>query len=171
MTPLNSDTPHFRLAAPEDWPAIWEIFREVIRSGDTYAFPPDMPEAEAREAWLFDGAGNRHTFVALLDDAIVGTAYLKPNQIGLGDHVANAGWMVAARAAGRGVGRRFAEYVLDEARRVGFQAMQFNAVVATNTRALALWESMGFTVIGTSPEAFRHSQRGLVDVHIMYQKL
>ncbi len=171
MTSKRETELHFRQAEPSDWPAIWQIFREVIRSGDTYAFPPDMPEVEARAAWLFDGSQRRYTFVALLDDAIVGTAYLKPNRIGLGDHVANAGWMVAARAAGRGVGRKFAEYVLAAAKERGFQAMQFNAVVATNTRALRLWESMGFQIIGTIPDGFRHAERGLTDVHLMHRRL
>ena len=60
---------------------------------------------------------------------------------------------------------------LDEARRLGFTAMQFNFVVSTNTVAVNLWKSIGFEVIGTIPNGFNHSREGLVDALIMYQKL
>ena len=102
---------------------------------------------------------------------IVGTAYLKPNSAGLGDHVCNAGWMIAPEAAGQGIGRRFAEHVIQEARLLGFHGIQFNAVVATNTRAVRLWESMGFDIVGTVPDSFRHSTDGLVATHVMYRRL
>ena len=161
----------FRVATAEDWPGIWSVFREVVATGDTYAFPPDIDETAARSSWLFDGTGRRSTHVAVLGGMIVGTAYVAPNQPGLGDHVANAGWMIQPAVAGRGLGRRFAEYVLDEARCEGFTGMQFNAVVATNTRAVALWESMGFAIVGTVPDAFRHAANGLTAIHVMYRRL
>jgi len=146
----------FRSADTSDWSAIWPIFREVVSAGDTYAFSPGMNEAEARAVWMLDGTDRRVTFIAEIDECVVATAYVRPNQPGLGDHVANAGWMVAPSASGQGIGRRFAEYVLGEARRLGFRAMQFNSVVATNTAAIRLWESLGFEIVGTVPDAFRH---------------
>jgi len=161
----------FREATATDWPDIWTIFREVVRTGDTYAFPPDMSESAARAAWLFDGTERRVTYIAQLDGTTVGTSYIKPNQVGLCDHIANAGWMIAPSASGRGIGRKFADCVLDEARRLGFRGMQFNAVVATNKRAIALWKSMGFEIVGTVPDAFRHATHGLTAVHIMYMEL
>ncbi|HEX2572672.1 MAG TPA: GNAT family N-acetyltransferase [Polyangia bacterium] len=161
----------FSVATNQDWPAIWEVFREVVASGDTYMFSPEIDEADARVAWMPDGTPRRVTYVAWLDGVIVGTALLKPNASGLGDHVANAGWMVAPAASGRGVGRRFAQHVLDEARGLGFRAMQFNAVVATNERAIGLWKSIGFEIVGTVPDAFRHATHGLTDIHIMYCRL
>ncbi len=161
----------FRPATEDDWPAIWAIMQAVVSTGDTYMFPPDMTETDARAAWLLDGADRRATYVALLDDATVATAQLKPNHGGNGDHVANAAWMVAPDAAGRGIGRRFGEYVLDEARRLGFHGMQFNAVVATNAPAVRLWISLGFDIVGTVPDAFRHPQSGLVPIHVMYRAL
>lgn len=160
-----------RLARPEDWNVIWPILSAVVGGGDTYTYPPDISEVDARSAWMLDGPGRAATYVASADARVLGTAYLKANQPGLGDHVANAGWMVAPSAAGRGIGRALADHVLAEARRFGFEAMQFNAVVATNTRAIGLWESMGFTIVGTVPNAFRHSVEGLVPVHIMYREL
>ncbi len=161
----------FRRATAADWPAIWPIFRAVVAGGDTYPYPPDMPEAEARAVWMYDGTDRRATYVAERHGTVVATAYLKPNQVGFGDHVANAGWMVAPDASGQGIGRGFAEFVLDEARRLGFAAMQFNAVVATNTRAIRLWESLGFAIVGTVPGAFRHRSAGPTPVHIMYRAL
>lgn len=160
-----------RVATREDWNKIWPILSAVVRSGDTYAYAPDIGEADARLAWMLEGSSRAATYVAMVEGDVVATAYLKPNQPGLGDHVANAGWMVAPSAAGRGVGRLLADFVIGEARRFGFTSMQFNAVVATNVGAIELWESMGFTIVGTVPNAFRHSARGLVPIHIMHREL
>lgn len=151
-----------------DWPGIWNVFRAVVSTGDTYPYPPDISEKEARATWM---APSHTVSVARLDGTVVATAYHRPNLPGLGDHVANAGWMVHPDHQGRGIGRRFAEYVLDEAREAGFGAMQFNAVVATNTGAVALWQSLGFAIVGTVPDAFRHSQHGLTPVHVMFRRL
>jgi GNAT superfamily N-acetyltransferase len=103
--------------------------------------------------------------------AIVGTAEIHPNQPAAGSHVANAGFMVAPSAAGRGVGRALANRVLEIAATDGYLAMQFNAVVETNAAAIRLWESLGFTIIGTVPKAFRHPDLGLVGLHIMHKFL
>lgn len=161
----------FRTAASDDWVGIWPIFRAVVETGDTYAYAPDIAEVEARSIWMQPGRDRKFTYVAEQHGSIVGTAYLKPNAVGLGDHLCNAGWMIAPDSAGQGVGRRFAEYVLDQARDLGFMGMQFNAVVASNTRAIQLWESLGFEIVGTVPDAFRHATDGLTAVHIMYNAL
>ena len=161
----------FRTAEAGDWPAIWPIFRAVVGRGDTYAYPPDIDPAEAEAVWMADGTDRRRTYVAERDGEIVATAYVRPNQPGLGDHVANAGWMVAPAAAGQGIGRRFAEHVIDDARSLGFTGMQFNAVVVTNSGAIRLWESLGFEIVGTIPDAFRHASEGLVAVHVMYRRI
>lgn len=162
------DRLRFRDAGPGDWPGIWPVFRAVVASGDTYPYPPDIGEDEARAIWMSPA----HTvLIASLDDEIVGTAYYRPNMPGLGDHVANAGWMVHPEHQGRGIGRRFAVHLLAQAKHSGFRGMQFNAVVATNTGAIALWESLGFQVVGTVPDAFRHQVHGLTAVHVMYRQL
>jgi L-amino acid N-acyltransferase YncA len=158
-------------AGSEDWPEIWEIFRGVVSTGDTYPYPPDISEQDAHSTWMRPGGSHEATFVARLDDDLVATAYLKANGPGLSDHVANAGWMVSPDHQGRGIGRVLAEWVIDQARANGYHGMQFNAVVATNTGAIALWESLGFEIVGTVPDAFRHAREGLTPVHIMYRPL
>lgn len=160
----------FADARSGDWASIWNIIAAVVATGDTYPYPPDISEEEARGLWLRDG-DREGTFVARLDDRVVGTAYLKANGVGLSDHIANAGWMVAPEFQGQGVGRPFAQHVIDRARDMGYRAMQFNGVVATNTAAVSLWESLGFEVVGTVPDAFRHARDGLTPVHIMYRRL
>ena len=161
----------YRIATGDDWVEIWPIVWAIVRHGDTYTYAPDIDEGDANLAWMLEESSRAATYVATLDGAIVATARLQPNQPGLGDHIANAAWMVAPSATGRGIGREFAEFVIDEARRLAYLGMQFNAVVATNVRAIALWESLGFTIVGTVPRAFRHSVDGLVSVHIMHRDL
>jgi GNAT superfamily N-acetyltransferase len=161
----------FRRATDQDWPAIWPIVRAVVSAGDTYMFSPDLTEDAARRTWLFDGADRHVTYVGKIDSRIVATARLKPNHAGPGDHVANAAWMVSPDVSGKGVGRRFGEFVLAEARRLGFSGMQFNAVVASNERAIRLWTTLGFGIVGTVPDAFRHPKEGLVPIHVMYRPI
>lgn len=167
----------FATAAEGDWPAIWPIFREVVSGGDTYMYPPEIDEASAKALWMSVGSGGREagrvTYVARLGGAVVGSAFVRPNAPlgGPGDHVCNAGWMVSAACRGRGVGRRFAQWVVDDARRQGYTAMQFNAVVASNAGAVALWQSLGFGIVGTLPGAFRHRVLGATDVYVMWRGL
>jgi L-amino acid N-acyltransferase YncA len=170
---MTSTTPslQFEQAGQERWPEIWEIFRSVVGSGDTYPYPPDIAEDVAFDVWMRIGDERGATYVALERDVVVATAYLRENSPGLSDHIANAGWMVAPGHRGRGIGRRFADFVMDEAARLGYRGMQFNSVVATNTTAIALWESLGFEIVGTIPDAFRHAREGLTPVHVMFRAL
>ena len=157
-----------RRALDGDWDSIWEIFHAVVRTGDTYSYDPATSKEEGRALWMTPAGW---TYVACLGEQIVGTYLLKPNQPGLGSHVANAGYMVQPGESGRGVGRAMCEHSLEEARRIGFLAMQFNFVVSTNTRAVALWQRLGFRIVGTLPKAFRHQELGLVDAHVMHRFL
>ena len=157
-----------RSATTKDHAAIWNIFHEIIAAGDTYAFDPQMPREEALAYWF---RADTHTYIAERNGGVVGTYILRPNQSGPGSHVANAAFMVARDAEGAGVGRRMAEHCLTEARRMGFRAMQFNFVVSTNTRAIHLWDQLGFKIVGTLPGAFRHPEKGFVDVYVMYRSL
>lgn len=158
-----------RVAGRQDWPAIWPLWHRVVASGDTYTWAPDTPEEQARALWMPPAPAV--TLVGEADGTVVATALLKPAQPGLGDHVANAGFMVDPDRAGAGIGRGLAEATLAEARRRGYRAMQFNAVVEANTRAVHLWRSLGFTLVGTVPEAYRHPTKGLVGLHIMHRTL
>jgi L-amino acid N-acyltransferase YncA len=159
-----------RKATDDDWPAIWPIWHAIVAAGDTYCWSPDTDEATARglwmkpepaEVWVATDAGGK----------TLGTALLRPNQPGLGAHIANAAFMVDPAASGQGVGRALASQILRRARERGYLAMQFNAVVSTNTRAVELWKALGFAIIGTVPAAFRHARHGLVDLHIMHRRL
>jgi GNAT superfamily N-acetyltransferase len=157
-----------RPATSSDWPATWKIFRSVVRGGDTYAFSPDLDEENARRIWFSPGA---EVFVAEAKGRVVGTFYVKPNQPGLGSHVANAGFMVDPELHGAGIGRAMGVYALAWAKEQGYQAMQFNFVVSTNTGAVALWKKLGFAIIGTIPRGFRHSELGHIDVYVMHRQL
>ena len=159
---------NIRPATESDRDAIWEIFRVVVASGDTYAFDPGISRKEALAYWMH--AANR-CYVVERDGTIFGTYILKANQPGLGSHVANAAFMVAPGARGLGVGQAMGEHCLDEARRQGFRAMQFNFVVSTNESAVRLWRRLGFEIVGTLPGAFRHAQKGYVAAHVMYRSL
>ena len=157
-----------RAATEADRDAIWNIFHEIIAAGDTYAFDPKMSREEALAYWF---RADTHPYVAEKGDRIAGTYIVRPNQLGPGSHVANAAFMVASDAQGFGVGRRMAEHCLSEARRMGFRAMQFNFVISTNTPAIHLWEQLGFKIVGTLPGAFHHTEKGYVDVYVMYRSL
>jgi ribosomal protein S18 acetylase RimI-like enzyme len=157
-----------RRATRADWPALWPIVAATAAGGDTYTLDPAISEAAARAYWMGDGIA---TYVAELGGEIVGTYALRANQRGPGSHVANAGYMVRPDAFGHGVGTQLATHSLDEARAAGFEAMQFNAVVSTNVRAVALWQRLGFAIVGTVPRAFRHRTLGDVDLHVMHRFL
>ncbi len=157
-----------RVATADDKEAVWGIIEAVIAGGDTYVFEPGTPREAMLEYWF---APEKSVFVAEEGGEIVGTYWIKANQPGLGDHVCNAAYMVSPAAHGKGIGRRMAEHSLDEARGLGYKAMQFNFVVASNTAAVRLWESIGMRIIGTIPNAFRHRTLGFVDAYIMFRKL
>lgn len=157
-----------REIAADEFELLWPIFREVVASGDTYSYAPDITLEQARQLWT--GAGTR-CFVALSGNACVGGYMLRANQPGLGDHVANAGYMVAPQARGRGIAGKLCEHSLDEARRARFRAMQFNYVVSTKDVAVKLWQKHGFAIVGRIPKAFRHARLGPVDVLVMFREL
>lgn len=158
-----------RAAAEHEWPAIWRILEPVLRAGETYTYPHDVTEDDARRAWLVPPPWR--VVVAVDAGDVVATAKYGPNHPGAGAHVANASFVVRPDAAGRGVGRALAEQVLAAATAEGYRAMQFNAVVETNTVAVRLWRSLGFDVLATVPEAFRHPTEGLVGLHVMHRRL
>jgi L-amino acid N-acyltransferase YncA len=157
-----------RAATEADHDAIWDIFHAILAKGDTYAFEPEMSRQEALAYWV---RADTRTYVAENDGRVVGTYILKPNQAAAGSHVANAAFMVASAARGLQVGRKMGEHCLAEARRLGFRAMQFNFVVSTNTAAIHLWHRLGFKITGTLPGAFRHPEKGYVDVYVMFRSL
>ena len=157
-----------RTAQPADSRALAEIIVPVFREGSTYTIDPDISEADALAYWL---SPDKETFVAEADGTILGTYYLRANQAGGGRHVCNCGYMTRAEATGRGVARAMCLHSLDHARTRGYRAMQFNFVVTTNERAIHLWQSLGFQVVGRLPAAFKHPRDSFVDALVMYQLL
>jgi GNAT superfamily N-acetyltransferase len=158
-----------RTATLDDWAQIWPTFQQIVAAGETYAYPDDLTSDQARSYWLEPPPG--HAVVAIDGDRVLGTAKTGPNRPGRGAHVATASFMVSPGAQGRGVGRALAEYVLQWARDAGYRSMQFNAVVETNTAAVRLWQTLGFEIIGTVPEAFDSATHGLVGLQVMYRQL
>jgi ribosomal protein S18 acetylase RimI-like enzyme len=157
-----------RAAVDADSPSIWKILEPVIRAGDTYALPRELTRGDALAYWH----SNHHdVFVADESGEVIGTYYLRANQSGGGRHVANCGYMTAATASGRGVARAMCAHSLTYAKSRGFRAMQFNFVVSTNERAVRLWQSFGFEIVGRLPEAFLHPGAGYVDAYVMYRML
>lgn len=151
-----------------DWDRLWPIFEEVVSSGDTYAYPIDTTPQEARAIWL---EKPKKTYLVEINGDVLGTYYLKTNHDGPGNHVCNCGYMVTSRARGMGLATQMCRHSLDVARQLGYRAMQFNFVAASNEGAVRLWQTLGFEIVGVLPKAFNHPQRGFVDAFIMYQWL
>jgi L-amino acid N-acyltransferase YncA len=158
-----------RTMTPEDWPQVWPFFDQVVQDGETYAYPLDLTSEQARELWTMRPPGR--TVVLEEDGRVLGSATMGPNRPGRGSHVGTGSFMVSPQARGRGVGRRLGEHVVQWHREQGYRAIQFNAVVETNTVAVRLWESLGFRVVGTVPEAFDSRTHGLVGLHVMHLPL
>lgn len=157
-----------RQIGPEEFTLVWPLFHSVVAAGDTYSYPPDLSFEHARDWWTSPPA---HCFVAERGKLVLGCYMLRPNQPGLGDHVANAGYMVSTAARGQGVASAMCEHSMTQARDTGFTAMQFNFVVSTNTSAVRLWQRHGFRIVGQVPGAFRHSAHGPTDVYVMHRHL
>ncbi|MGI3223697.1 N-acetyltransferase family protein [Streptomyces sp. GTA36] len=157
-----------REAAASDWPRIWPFWHRIVAAAETYAWDPDMSEEDARALWMAPG---KRVYVAEdATGAVVGSAYVTPNYGGPASHIANAGFMVDPAHSGRGIGRALANHVLETAKADGYRAMVFNAVVETNP-AVNLWLSLGFTIVGTIPEAYAHPTKGRVGLHVMHRAL
>src|SRR3954453_5246694 len=159
---------NIRPAIELDRDAVWKIFHATIAPGDAFVYDPNTPREEATAYWFAKGT---RAYVAEQDGKVIGSYILRPNRPGLGNHVSNAGFMVDPAARRLGVGRAMGEHALEEARGLGYRAMQFNFVIASNESAVRLWQSLGFKIVGTLPGAFRHARKGLVDAYVMFRWL
>ncbi|RDS84543.1 GNAT family N-acetyltransferase [Dyella monticola] len=152
----------------DEFHRLWPLFQAVIAPGDTYSYPPDLTMEQACEWWTTPPS---RCFIAESNGEILGCYMLRPNQPGLGDHVANAGYMVSPAARGQGIAGILCEHSLQQAREAGFTAMQFNFVVSTNNSAVRVWQRHGFTIVGQVPGAFRHATLGPTDIYVMHRYL
>ncbi|WP_093481289.1 MULTISPECIES: GNAT family N-acetyltransferase [unclassified Streptomyces] len=159
-----------READSPDWPAVWPFFQRIVTAGETFTYPMDLGKEEGRDWWMLPAPDRT---VVAVDDAgtVLGTAKMNRNHMGNAGHIASASFMVDPAHEGRGVGRALGEYAIEWARAAGFRAMQFNAVVESNVRAVGLYRSLGFEVLGTLPEGFHHPVHGYVGLHIMHRGL
>lgn len=159
---------NIRQATEADFDQIWPIFHEIAAAGDTYAYPRDATKEQAFQIWI---GTPRRTYVVEENGKVTGTYYIKTNQAGPGDHVCNCGYMVSSVARGRGLATVMCEHSQEVAKELGYKAMQFNCVVATNEGAVRLWDRLGFTTAGRLPGAFHHPSEGYVDALVMYKWL
>jgi L-amino acid N-acyltransferase YncA len=159
-----------RTATADDWAEIWPFMRDIVRAGETFSWDRELSEAAARDRW-YAGPPAHTIVVADTDGTVLGTAVTGPNHEGPAAHIATASFMVDPAHSGRGVGRALGGRVLELAREDGYRGMQFNAVVESNARAVGLWKALGFEIIATVPEGFRHPTHGYVGLHIMFQRL
>ncbi|MCP3667202.1 MAG: GNAT family N-acetyltransferase [Gammaproteobacteria bacterium] len=157
-----------REATKADFDSIWTIFSEIVKAGETYAYPADTNKELALKIWL---EAPRKTYVFEEDGNILGTYYLKTNQAGPGNHVCNCGYMVSSSARGRGLATVMCEHSQGIAEDLGYKAMQFNFVASSNESAVRLWNKLGFKTVGRLPKAFRHPALGYVDALVMYKWL
>lgn len=151
-----------------DFELFWPTFFSIIERQETYAFEPDMTFEQAYGLWCEQPL---KTFVYEEQGEILGSYYIKANAAGPGSHVCNCGYMVAEQARSKGIARKLCEHSQLQAIALGFKAMQFNSVVSTNTAAVQLWQKLGFSVVGTVPQAYGHRQLGYVDTLVMYKWL
>ena len=154
-----------RLAKASDADGIWALLQPVFRAGDTYAIDPTISREDALTYWLDLPAA---TYVLEQAGAIVSTYYIKTNQQGGGSHVCNCGYIVGEAARGQGLAAQMCRASQVQARALGYRAMQFNFVLASNAGAVKIWHRLGYKTVGTIPKAFDHPKRGFVDAYVMY---
>ncbi|MEA5458142.1 N-acetyltransferase [Arcicella sp. LKC2W] len=158
----------FRRITEQDADDVWNIIHTVIKSGDTWVYAPDSSREKMLDIWY---ETSKYAYVCEIEGKVVGTFFLKANQPDLGSHIANAGYMVNPDFRGRGIAEAMCRFSMEEASQLGFKAMQFNIVMATNTGAIRLWQKCGFEIIGILPKVFQHQTLGLTDALVMYQWL
>ena len=159
---------NFRRVAHEEFALLWPVIQPVFAAGETYPYDPASTQEQAADIWC---GPEKVTYICEREGKVLGTYYIRANQPGLGNHICNAGFIVAPAAAGQGIGRAMGEHALSEAKKLGYEAMQFNLVVEDNVASLKIWEKLGFEKIGKIPEAFRHTTKGKIGAYILYRKL
>ena len=155
-------------ATSADEERIWALLQPVFSAGDTYAVDPLIDRDAAIAYWM---EADKTAFILRIEGQAVGTYYIRPNHPGGGAHICNCGFITAPSARGKGVARRMLDHALIEAKQQGYRAMQFNFVLASNQRALAIWQRNGFATIGRIPQAFLHPKQGYVDALILHRSL
>lgn len=150
-----------------DLDAALAVWNEIVAAGN--AFPQEERMTSAEAAKFF--AAQSYVGVAEADGEIVGIYILHPNNVGRCGHIANASYAVRGDMRGRGIGRKLVLDCLEQAKRLGFRILQFNAVVASNAAAMRLYDSLGFVRLGAISDGFRNSSGMYEDIFVYYKKL
>lgn len=142
------------------------IWNEVVDDGIAYPQEDDLTPAEAENFF----SSQTHTGIARDTETgkAVGLYILHPNNVGRCGHIANCSYAVERNARGMHVGEILVKDSIEQARKAGFRIIQFNAVVATNYPALALYRKMGFRQLGTIPGGFRMKDGSYEDIIVHY---
>ena len=156
-----------RKYAQGDLPALAEIWNEVVEDG--VAFPQeDCLDVESARDFF---ASQSYTGAAVSHGEILGLYILHPNNVGRCGHIANASYAVRRDIRGEHIGEKLVKDCLEKAREYGFRLMQFNAVVASNTHALHLYQRLGFVRLGTIPGGFHIPDGSCEDIIVHYKQL
>ncbi|MDJ0624758.1 MAG: GNAT family N-acetyltransferase [Candidatus Caenarcaniphilales bacterium] len=157
-----------KLSTEKQFDEIWHIFHDVVQEADTYPYPPDIKKEEAKKLWY---TADSQVYIAYIKGTPVATRYIRPNKVGLGSHIANTGVMIDKNYRGHGLGRKMMEFAIDEAKNLGYKAIQLNLVVSTNIASITICKTTGFEIIGKIPNAFHYKQKKYVDAYVMYKEL
>lgn len=151
----------------EDLPALREIWNEVVE--DAVAFPQTDALCEEEAESFF--ASQSFTGVAVENGQVAGLYILHPNNIGRCGHISNASYAVRRNLRGQHIGECLVRHCLEKGRELGFRILQFNAVVASNTGAIHLYEKLGFVRLGTVPGGFLLKDGSYEDIILFYHTL
>lgn len=151
-----------------DFDEIWNIFQPILKKSGTYVYSPETTKNEAYSIW-FDKTYD--TYIAKVGDEVAGAYVIRPGHRDLGSHICNAAFIVADKFRGNGYGKTLGEHAINQAKKLGYKAMQFNYVVSSNHVAIDLWKKLGFAIVGTIPAAYNHPEKGYIDIHIMHRKI
>ena len=152
----------------EDREALYEIFREVVDSGSK--FPYEASTDQEFERRFFE-PGSKIYICRSAEKKVIGGFYLKPNFPGRACHIANAAYMISRESRGMGLGMLLGEASLLLAKESGFSAMQYNMVLSQNLPAVNLYKKLGFSIIGTIPNAIRNPNGSYQSGYVMYRAL
>lgn len=128
------------------------VWNEVVLDGIAFPQKEILDENTGMEFFT----SQTYTGVAVNEDTdeIVGIYILHPNNVGRCGHICNASYAVKSDFRGNHIGEMLVKHCIDKARESGYGILQFNAVVATNRPALALYKKLGFVQLGVIPNGF-----------------
>lgn len=166
----NNTTVELDRMRPEEIETVRTLFNQIVEEGTTYPQDKPLSLADFGAYWSnYDGFVVRTTNTAT--SQIIAAFYIKPNFPGRCNHICNAGFIVEQDWRGWGIGRWMGESMLEIAVDLGYQAVMFNLVFATNIPSLRLWESLGFASLGKIPQAVRLDSGQYIDAVMIYRQL